>query len=104
MFCHSSLVTRYPPQRKPMAHVFVLAMQKGGVGKTTTALNLGVGLARRGARVLLIDLDPQANLTLGLGVDPSAFEYSSYDLLLNPRQGAAFATLVTSAGVDLVPA
>jgi chromosome partitioning protein len=87
-----------------MAHVFALAMQKGGVGKTTTTLNLGVGLARRGARVLLIDLDPQANLTEGLGVDPRAFEYSSYELLLNPRRGAAFATLSTRSGVDLVPA
>ena len=87
-----------------MSHVFALAMQKGGVGKTTTTLNLGVGLVRRGARVLLIDLDPQANLTLGLGIDPRAFEYSSYELLLNPRRGTAFAILTASAGVDLVPA
>lgn len=87
-----------------MAHVFALAMQKGGVGKTTTTLNLGVGLAQRGARVLLIDLDPQSNLTLGLGIDPRTFKYSSYELLLNPRRGAAFAVLSTSAGVDLVPA
>jgi chromosome partitioning protein len=87
-----------------MAHVFALAMQKGGVGKTTTTLNLGVGLARRRARVLLIDLDPQANLTQGLGVEARGFECSSYELLLHPRRGAGFATLATSAGVDLVPA
>src|SRR4051794_27354856 len=86
-----------------MAHVLALAMQKGGVGKTTTTLSLGVTLAARGARVLLIDIDPQANLTQGLGVDPGDVEYSIYEVLLNPEQGTAFATLSTDAGVDLVP-
>jgi AAA domain len=62
----------------------------------------GVGLSERGARVLLIDSDPQANLTQGLGIDPAEVEYSIYEVLLNPEQGAAFATL-TVAGVDLVP-
>jgi chromosome partitioning protein len=86
-----------------MAHIVAVAMQKGGVGKTTTALNLGVALAGRGARVLLIDADPQANLTQGLGVDPEASAYSFYEVLLNPGRGVAFATVATSAGVDLVP-
>jgi chromosome partitioning protein len=86
-----------------MAHVLALAMQKGGVGKTTTALSLGVALAALGARVLLIDIDPQANLTQGLGIDPGDVEYSIYEVLLNPEQGTAFATLTTDAGVDLVP-
>jgi len=86
-----------------MAHVLALAMQKGGVGKTTTALSLGVALAARGARVLLIDIDPQANLTQGLGIDPGDVEYSIYEVLLNPEQGTAFATLTTASGVDLVP-
>lgn len=87
-----------------MGRVFALAMQKGGVGKTTTALSLGAILAARGRRVLLIDCDPQANLTQGLGVDPSEQEYSVYEVLLNPEQGTSFATLATRAGVDLIPA
>ena len=83
--------------------VLALAMQKGGVGKTTTTLSLGVALARRGQRVLLIDIDPQANLTQGLGVDPGALDYSIYEVLLNPERGVDFATIATGAGVDLVP-
>ncbi len=87
-----------------MARTVALAMQKGGVGKTTTALNLGVMLAARGRRVLLVDLDPQANLTQGLGVDPGALEYSVYEVLLNPEHGSAFATRTLSDGLDLIPA
>jgi chromosome partitioning protein len=86
-----------------MGHVLAFCMQKGGVGKTTTTLSLGVALAERGAHVLLIDSDPQANLTQGLGIDPAEVEYSIYEVLLNPEQGAAFATLTLAAGVDLVP-
>lgn len=87
-----------------MSHIFAMAMQKGGVGKTTTTLSLGAALAERGRTVLLVDLDPQANLTQGLGLDPGALEYSVYEVLLNPERGTGFATLHTSAGVDLVPA
>ncbi len=86
-----------------MAHTLSFAMQKGGVGKTTTSLNLGVMLARRGARVLLIDLDPQANLTMGLGVNLDSIEYSIYEVLLNPDHGTAFATVSMDTGVDVVP-
>src|SRR5689334_3301625 len=87
-----------------MTHVIALAMQKGGTGKTTTALNLGVGLAQLGARVLVVDIDPQANLTSGLGVDPTSLDYSVYEVLLNSAKGAGFAIVSTNAGVDLVPA
>jgi len=59
-----------------------IANQKGGVGKSTTAINLGAGLAFQGERILLLDLDPQGNTTSGLGVDRSAIEYSTYDVLI----------------------
>lgn len=86
-----------------MGKVIVLAMQKGGTGKTTTTLNLGVELARLGEKVLLVDIDPQANLTSGLGISPVDVQYSVYEVLLNPTKGAGFATISTSVGVDLVP-
>jgi len=84
--------------------VLAVAMQKGGVGKTTTALSVGVELAQSGARVLLVDIDPQGNLTQALGFDPTQIEHSVYEVLLNPTHGPSFATLETSYGVDLVPA
>lgn len=86
-----------------MAHILSFVMQKGGVGKTTTSLNLGVVMAGHGARVLLIDLDPQANLSMGLGVNLDEIEYSIYEVLLNPEQGTAFATVSMDSGVDVVP-
>ena len=65
-----------------MAKVFCVANQKGGVGKTTTTVNLAAGLAKVKQRVLLIDLDPQGNATMGSGVDKRALELSVYDVLL----------------------
>jgi chromosome partitioning protein len=64
-----------------MSQVIALANQKGGVGKTTTTINLGTALADRGLRVLLVDLDPQANTTLGIGVDPGTASVSMYHVL-----------------------
>ena len=64
------------------ATTVAIANQKGGVGKSTTAINLGAGLAFQGERILLLDLDPQGNTTSGLGVDRSAIEYSTYDVLV----------------------
>lgn len=84
--------------------IIATAMQKGGVGKTTTTLSLGSELARGRARVLLVDLDPQSNLTQGLGYEPTTLEQSIYEVLLDPARDPAFAILRGAHGVDLIPA
>ena len=69
----------------PLAHamrVLVLANQKGGVGKTTTAINLGTALAAIDERVLIIDLDPQGNASTGLGIDRKSRQVSTYNVMM----------------------
>lgn len=66
-----------------MGKVIAVANQKGGVGKTTTAVNLSACLGKRGKRVLLVDIDPQGNTTSGLGIDPKGVEQSVYDCIIN---------------------
>ncbi len=72
-----------PAKRRPYPRVIAIANQKGGVGKTTTTVNLGAALADLGYRVLLIDLDPQGNATTGVGIDARNFDNSMYDVLLH---------------------
>jgi len=87
------------------AAVIALCNQKGGVGKTTTAINLGAALAERGYRVLLVDFDPQGAASVGLGVNPHTLERTIYNLLLEP-EGSVWEIVVPTAviGLDLLPA
>jgi len=78
-----------------MAIVYALANQKGGVGKTTTAVNLGAYLGTHDQRVLLVDIDPQANATSSLGIDKSSVDRSTYDVLVD---GVSFAKVVLPTG------
>ena len=72
-----------------MGKIIAVANQKGGVGKTTTAVNLGSCIATLGKKVLLMDVDPQSNCTSGLGLDTKEIPYSSYDVLINNRDISA---------------
>ena len=65
------------------ARVIAIANQKGGVGKSTTAINLGAGLAFQDERILVVDLDPQGNTSSGLGIDRGSIESSTYDVLVD---------------------
>ena len=83
--------------------ILAVANQKGGVGKTTTAVSVGAALAEMGRTVLLIDIDPQANATSGLGVDRSRVETSIYDVVVMGRSLAEARLHTAIPGLDVVP-
>jgi len=92
-----------------MAKIFCIANQKGGVGKTTTTVNLAAGLAQLGQRVLMVDLDPQGNATMGSGVDKRSLALSVYDVLLESASVAEARTrsdklIAAGCGYDILGA
>lgn len=86
-----------------MPVIYALANQKGGVGKTTTAVSLGAYLAHWGQQVLLVDIDPQANATSSLGIDKGAVQISTYDLLVRGAPLTSVARHTARPRLDLVP-
>jgi len=87
-----------------MARIFCIANQKGGVGKTTTTVNLAAGLAQIGQRVLVIDLDPQGNATMGSGVDKRGLKATVYDVLLGSASVRDARVRSDKAGYDVLGA
>ena len=87
-----------------MTRIFCIANQKGGVGKTTTTVNLAAGLSRVGQRVLVVDLDPQGNATMGSGIDKRGLALSTYDVLLGSASIAEVRQASQKGGYDVVGA
>lgn len=87
-----------------MARVIAVVNQKGGVGKTTTSVNLAAGLAKLKKRVLMIDLDPQGNATVALGFERGDLAYSAYDLLVGGISCHQVRLRAEQAGLDVIPA
>ena len=90
--------------REANRRVIAVVNQKGGVGKTTTAINLGAALAASGQRVLLIDIDPQGNSTTGLGIPKGSLDGTVYDVLRGERTLDSVARPTGEPGLDLIPA
>ena len=87
-----------------MAKIFCVANQKGGVGKTTSTVNLAAGLAKIGQRVLMVDLDPQGNATMGSGVDKRQLEFTVYDVLIESASVAEAKVHSETCGYDVLGA
>lgn len=86
-----------------MARIIAIANQKGGVGKTTTTINLSASVAAEGKRVLMVDIDPQGNTTSGLGVDKQVLKSSTYDVLINEMLPIDAVIHTNVVRLDLIP-
>src|SRR3972149_5022327 len=86
-----------------MGRVYTLVNQKGGVGKTTTAINLGAYLAYYGQRVLLVDIDPQANATSSLGINKNTIKGGTYEALIGSSQAGSHILLSPRLKLSLLP-
>lgn len=87
-----------------MSRIYTIANQKGGVGKTTTSVNLASSLATYDKRVLLVDMDPQGNATMGCGVDKNSLESSVYDVIVGKAKPREAVQRVDQASMDILPA
>jgi chromosome partitioning protein len=85
-------------------NIIAIANQKGGVGKSTTAINLGAGLALQGDTILIVDLDPQGNTSSGLGIDRAAIEYSMYDILVDDVAASDVLEPTSVRNLHIIPA
>lgn len=92
------------PLRPSGPRIIAIANQKGGVGKTTTTINLGAALARLGCKVLIVDLDPQGNASTGLGIATDDREYTTYELLLDDVALSEVIRPTETTGLHIVPA
>lgn len=107
MVVHQNSVYRYAQNGKEhgrsMSKVIAVANQKGGVGKTTSAVNIAASLGAKGKNTLLVDIDPQGNSTSGVGFDRRSLETTSYDILINGAKGQDAVRQTTFAGLSVIP-
>ena len=107
MVVHQNSVYRYAQNGKEhgrsMRKVIAVAKQKGGVGKTTSAVNIAASLGAKGKNTLLVDIDPQGNSTSGVGFDRRSLETTSYDILINGAKGQDAVRQTAFAGLSVIP-